>query len=146
MRHHDVLEGSLGLLGGLGQDHTLASCEAISLDDDTVVDGVEVLASGLVVGEVLVASGGDVVALHEVLGKGLAALELGSGGARTEDLDARSMLLKVVGDTSDEGCLRARDEKVQRVVFGILDQSSEVVLGDAGAVDTLGHAARTEDG
>jgi hypothetical protein len=53
------------------------------------------------------------------------------------------MFLEVVGDTGDEGCLRARDEEVQRVVFGILDQSGEIVLRDAGAIDTFGHAAST---
>ena len=143
MRHHDVLEGSLGFLSGLGHDHTLAGCEAISLDDNTVVDGVEVLASGFVVDEVLVAGGRNVVTLHEVLGEGLAALKLGGGRARTEDLDIGSIMLEVIGDASDKRSLRARDEEVERVVFRILDKSSEVVLGDTSAVDTLGHAART---
>jgi hypothetical protein len=64
---HDVLESGLGFGGGLREDHAFAGGEAVGFDDDAVVDVVEVLAGGVVVGEVLVAGGGDVVALHEVL-------------------------------------------------------------------------------
>jgi hypothetical protein len=67
VRDHDVLESGLGLLCGFREDDALAGCEAVGFDDDAVVDGVEVLAGGVVVDKVLVAGGGDVVALHEVL-------------------------------------------------------------------------------
>lgn len=141
MGDHDVFESGLGFLGGLGEDDAFACCEAVGFDDDAVVDRVQVLAGCLIVDEVFVAGGGDVVALHEVFGEGLAAFELGGGGAGAEDLDIGSVLLEVVGDTGDEGCFRAGDQEVEVVVFGVLDESGEVVLGDAVAIDTLRHAA-----
>ena len=55
------------------------------------------------------------------------------------------MLLEVVGDSSDKGSFRAWDQEVEGVVFGVLDEGGEVVLGHAVAVDTFGHAVEVLD-
>ena len=55
------------------------------------------------------------------------------------------MLLEVVGDAGDERSLRAWDQEIEGVVFGVLDEGGEVVLGHAVAVDTFGHAVEVLD-
>lgn len=50
------------------------------------------------------------------------------------------MLCKMVGDAGDERSFGARDEEVERVRCGVLDESGEVRVGDGGDVVALGEA------
>jgi hypothetical protein len=43
-----------------------------------------------------------------------------------EDVDGGRIFVEVVGDASNERCFRARDEKVEMMLFGMLDQGGEV--------------------
>jgi len=140
---HDVLECLHSLFLGLRDDDTLASSETVGLDDDVVADAVEVCLCLLVVVEVLVCGGGDVVLLHEVLAEGLATFHTGSGLIGTEALDLRQVLSEVVDNASNEGSLRTGYQEVDRVVAGEGDQSRKVVGLDTGDVgDLLGETAR----
>lgn len=115
---HDLLEGGVGFLSGLGDDDAFAGGETVGLDDDVVVDAVEVLLGQLVVAEVLVCGGGDVVFLHEILGEGLGALHARGRLLGTEAADAGYICAEVVDDTGDEGGLGTGDEEVDVLFVG----------------------------
>lgn len=137
---HNVLESGVGFVGRLRDDDTLAGSQTISLDDDGVVDGIEVLLCGFVVAEVFVCSGRDVVGLHKVLAEGLAAFHAGSRLGGTEAADGWGMFLEVVDNASNEGSFRTGDEEVAVVLFCKGDKGWEVFLGDGGDV---GHILQT---
>lgn len=134
-RQHDVLEGLYSLFLGLRDDDTLASSEAVGLDDNIVIDAVEVCLCLLVVAEVLVCGSGDVVVLHEVLAEGLAAFHTGSSLVGTEALDIGELLGEEVDNAGDKRGLGTRDQEVDVVVASEVDQGGEVVgleIGDVG--------------
>ena len=77
---------------GFGQghrhDHALAGGQAIGLDHDRRALLADVGQRGVHLGVHRIERGGDVVAGQEILGVGLAAFQLRSGGGRPEDAQA----------------------------------------------------------
>ena len=108
-----MLQSSLGLLLGLGNDNTLSSSETGGLDDDIMVNTVDVGAGLVVIGEVLVSGGRNVVLLHEILGVGLAALKarglLGGTEAGNACLSEPSL------DAVDKRSLGTGDDQVNAI-------------------------------
>ena len=82
------VDGFVGLGQRHGHDHALARCQAIGLDHDGRADLVDVGMRRRRVGEGDVERRRDAVALHEVLGEGLGALELRGRLGRAEDAQA----------------------------------------------------------
>jgi len=93
------------ILEGLRHEDALARREAVGLDDDGSALFAHIGEGGSLVMEGAIGGGGQVIALHEVLGEGLAPLELRTACARTEAGDAR--LTHHIGDTGDERGLGA---------------------------------------
>mmetsp|Transcript_19296 Transcript_19296/g.45656 ORF Transcript_19296/g.45656 Transcript_19296/m.45656 type:complete len:489 (-) Transcript_19296:2106-3572(-) len=104
-----LAHGGLGLFGSLRDNHTLASSEAASLDDNIEGNRVDVLQRGfhapILCGEGLILGRWDVVALHEVLGEGFGRFDLCGRLAWPEDGDV--LRPQLVSQTIGEHLLRA---------------------------------------
>ena len=86
---HDLLHAVRSLLLVFADQHALAQCQTVGLDDHRVLAlGLDVLhdLGGVVKG--LVLCGGDAVFLHQVLGEHLGSLDAGSGLVRAKGGDA----------------------------------------------------------
>ena len=116
-------------------DDALARGQAVGLDDDRRARGVDVGVRRGGVGEGLVAGGRDAVALHEVLGEGLRALELRRGLGRAEDAQAAGA--EDVDHAGRERRLGADDG--QRDLLGEREVGERVEIGDG---DVAAAAAR----
>src|SRR3990167_9067988 len=81
-----VAYGVFGFGQGHGDDHAFARSQAVSLDHDRRADFLQVGQGRLDFGEVLVVGRWDVLACQEILGKGLGAFQLRSGGGGAEDI------------------------------------------------------------
>ena len=102
---HDLLHAVRSLLLVLADEHALAQCQTVGLDDHRVLAlGLDVLhdLGGVVKG--LVLCGGDAVFLHQVLGEHLGGLDAGSGLIRAKSRDAHC-------------CQRIHHAQSQRVVL-----------------------------
>ena len=86
---HDLLHAVSGLFLIFADQHALAQCQTVGLDDHRVLAlSLDVLhdLGGVVKG--LVLCGGDAVFLHQVLGEHLGGLDAGSGLVRAKGGDA----------------------------------------------------------
>ena len=92
---------------GVADDDAFAGGEAVGFDDDGDGEAGELLADFVERGAEGVGGGGDVVALHELFGEGLAGLEARGvlGGAE----DAEVVRCELVDDAEGEGELGADD-------------------------------------
>ena len=86
---HDLLDAVGSLLLVFADEHALAQCKAVRLDDHRVLTlGADVIHDLCGVIEGLVLCGGDAVFLHQVLGEHLGGLDAGSGLVRAKGGDA----------------------------------------------------------
>ena len=85
---HHAADGLLGLGCGLGHHHALAQGQAVGLHHDGRALRADVGEGGVHVRKGLIFGGGDVVALHQVLGEDLAGLNDGGVGPGAEGGDA----------------------------------------------------------
>ena len=92
---------------GVADDDAFACGEAVGFDDDGDGEAAELFADLIEGGADGVGGGGDVVALHEFFGEGLAGFELrgGLGGAE----DAEAALSELVDEAEGEREFRADD-------------------------------------
>ena len=86
-RQHQV-DGGMGLVERHGDDDALAGGQAVGLDHDRRALGLHMGMGRGSVREGGVGGGGDAVAHHEGLGKGLGAFQLGGGLGGAEDAQA----------------------------------------------------------
>lgn len=113
---HEVAEGLQRLLARGSQDHTLARRQAVGLEDDGIGVGPGV-DQGLALGQIghgFAGGAGDGMALHEVLGEGLGALQAGRGGIVAENRDPQGP--EGIAHTGDQGRLGAEDRQVRPVL------------------------------
>ena len=110
---HDVVDGGLGLLERPADDDPLAGGQAVGLDHERRPGLADVGARRAGVGEGARGRGRDAVAAHELLGKALAALELGGGAAGAEDPQA--VLREEVDDAGAERRLGTDDREADRL-------------------------------
>ena len=103
----------LGIIGG--DDHALARCETIRLDDDGRRVLVEIGERRCLVIEAAICRGRETVGVHEMLAERLAALDAGSCGTGTEAGDTR--LTHDIGDTRDQRGLGADHDKTDTVLL-----------------------------
>jgi len=116
-------------------DDALARRQAVGLDDDGGAAAVHVGVGGGRVGEGLVGRCRDAVALHEVLGKGLGAFELGGGFRRAKD--AQATRTELVDDASGQCRLRADDGQRDLVFNGEIGERGRVGGGDGHVLQSL---------
>ena len=84
-----ILPAVGGLLLVFADEHALAQCKTVCLDDHRVLAlGADVVHNLCGIIESLVLCGGDAVFLHQVLGEHLGSLDAGSGLVRAESRDA----------------------------------------------------------
>jgi hypothetical protein len=89
----DLRGGFFGLGVGVAEDYALASGESVGLDDDRCTEAGKFAAKVFEAAADAVGGGGNFVALHEVLGKGLAGLQAGSGLGGAEDAETEALEL-----------------------------------------------------
>ena len=141
-----VLDRLNGFFLGHGDRNTLAERKTIRLDNDRravlldVLDRVRrVLKNGI-------ACGRDIVFLHQILGKGLAALDDGSVLARTEGADACG--LERVNHAECKRVVRCDHNEIRLVLLGESNHAVDVGCLDGNALCFSGNAAvarRTPD-
>ena len=117
-----------------GDDDALAGGKAVGLDDDWGALLLDVVAGCFGIGEDFVLSCRDAVLLHEILGEGLGALDLGCEFARAKGLDAG--LVHGIDDAIRQGDFRADDDEVDGLLLGELDEG--FVVADVDVSDALG--------
>ena len=142
---HDLVDGIEGFFEGHGDDDAFASGEAVGFDDDWGALFLDVGAGFVGVGEDFVLGGRDAVLLHEILGEGLGAFDLGGELARAEGFDAGGV--HGVDDAVRQRDFGADDDEVDGFVLGELDEG--FVIADVDASDALGdvgHAGIAGDG
>ena len=111
---HDLLDAIGGLLLVLTDQHALAQCKAVCLDDHRVLAlGADVIHDLCGVIEGLVLCGGDAVFLHQILGEHLGGLDAGSGLVRAKGGDG------VIADAAVARC--APDLAAVGALFQCLD-------------------------
>ena len=126
------------LLDRLGHDDALAGGEAVGLDDDRRALRLDV-GRGLVgVGEALIGAGRNVVALAQLLGEALRALELRGLLRRAEGLDAG--LGKAVGQAHASGASGPTTTKSIFSRWAERHLAGDVLGGDGDAFGHLGDA------
>ena len=108
--------GGFGLVGGFADDDAFAGGESVGLDDDGDGEEAELFADVVERGADGVVGGGNVVALHEVFGEGLAGLELAAAwvGPKTR----KPRLLELVDEAEGERQFGADDGEVGLLAFG----------------------------
>ena len=132
-------QGIFGLLAGLGDDDALAQGQAVGLDDRGNGRVLDVRQRLFQVGEHRVGGGGDVVFLHQPLGKHLAALDDGGVFPGAEHGDAQ--LFQLIGTAQHQGVVGSHHGKADVMVFGEVHDAADVRGGDAGALGIGGDAA-----
>src|SRR3990167_1165172 len=137
-REH-IAHGVFGFLQGHGDDHALACGQAVGLDHDRRADFLQVGQGRLDFGEVLVVGCWDVLACEEILGKGLGAFQLRSGGGGAEDIQlART---EQINHAFNQRRFRANDGQLH-ILFGEVSQllNGQNVDGDVLALGFNGGA------
>ena len=137
---HHLLQRLHALLGALRQHHALAGREAGRLDDHLVVGGLEVGLGLREVGEGRVARGGDAVALHEVLGEGLGALQPRGRGRGAEARDAGRAA--GVREAVHERLLRPDHDEADLLLLGEADDGLLVGVVERGVLNLRAAALR----
>ncbi len=136
-----------GFLTRVGDDHALAGSQAVVLDD---VGGAELVEGR---GRLLGGGAGEgtrrrhASRVHDVLGEGLRALELGGRTARAEDRDAAGA--DDVGHSGDQRRLWSDDDQVDPELLGKVGHGFSVELVDrvqGGDVGDAGVAGSRVDG
>ena len=134
-----VLDCLDGFFLGHGDGHALAECKAIRLDNDRRAVLLDVLNRVRRVLKNGIACGRDIVFLHQILGKGLAALDDGSVLARTEGADACG--LERVNHAECERIIRRDHDEVGLVLLGESHYAVDVGRLDGNALRLSGNAA-----
>mmetsp|Transcript_5856 Transcript_5856/g.23004 ORF Transcript_5856/g.23004 Transcript_5856/m.23004 type:complete len:376 (+) Transcript_5856:1309-2436(+) len=131
----DPRDRLVGLIQGHRDDDALASRQAVGLDDDGRTAAVDVGMGRCRVGEGLVGRGRDAVALHEVLGEGLGAFELGGGLGRAED--AQAACAELVDHARRQRRFRADHGQRDLVLGGKIGQRLDVRRRDGHVAQPL---------
>ncbi len=128
---HDVADRLVRLIGGAADDHAFALGQAIGLDDQRRGDLGDVVVRVVRVLEDVERRRRDAVLLHDALGEDLAALQLGRGARRAEDLEP--FRRQFVGDAHRERVLGADDGEVHALFADELHEADEVVRAERDA-------------
>ena len=131
-----VLTAALRLFIGPGDQHPLAQGQAVRLDDDGEGGGPQESQGLRRGGEHLIPGGGDVVFLHQVLGKDLAGLDPGGLGVRAEAGDARGV--EGVHAPQGQGVVRRHHGEVHGVAPGEGHDAADVRGPDLRHADGVG--------
>ena len=134
-----VLDRLNGFFLGHGDRNTLAERKTIRLDNDRRAVLPDVLDRVRRVLKNSVACGRDIVFLHQILGKGLAALDDGSVLARTEGADACG--LERVHHAERERIIRRDHNEIRLVLLRERDHAVDVGRFDGNALRLSGDAA-----
>ena len=134
-----VLDCLDGFFLGHGDRNALAERKTIGLDNDRRAVLLDVLDRVRRVLKNSIASGRDIVFLHQILGKGLAALDDGSVLARTEGADACG--LERVNHAECERIIRRDHNEIRLVLLRERDHAVDVGRLDGNALRLSGDAA-----
>ena len=134
-----VLDRLNGFFLGHGDRNTLAERKTIRLDNDRRAVLLDVLDRVRRVLKNSVACGRDIVFLHQILSKGLAALDDGSVLARTEGADACG--LERVHHAERERIIRRDHNEIRLVLLRERDHAVDVGRLDGNALRLSGDAA-----
>ena len=145
-----AVDGILDCFNGffLGHSHgnALAECKTVCFDNDRRAILLDVLDRVCGVLKNSVARGRNAVFLHQILGKGLAALDDGSVLARTEGTDAFG--LECVYHAECKRVVRCYHNEIRLVLLGESNHAVDVGCLDGNALCLSGNAAvarRTPD-
>ena len=141
---HEI-DRSVGFLQRHGDHHTLAGGQTIGLDDDGSAQFVDVGVRRHRVGEGVVSSGGNAMALHKRFGKGLGAFQLRGGLGGPKNLQA--MGAKFIDHPGGQGRFGADHGQADFLGLrpfaqghGVGDgQVFELAAGQGGAAIARGH-------
>ena len=137
---HDGFHGFFGRLGVLGDDDALAQGQTVGLDDHRVFVLLGDIFHGLFrLVKHLVVRCGDMVFLHQVFGKDLAAFDLRrlSGGAE----GGNAHLPQLVRQSQGQRIVRNDRRKVHLVAFGEFQHALHIGGLDGDALGVLTDAA-----
>ena len=136
--HHGD-HGLSGLLAGLGDDDALAQSQAIGLDHDGHFCRFQIAERRRRVVKALIGGGGDAIFLHQVLGKDLAAFDLGRRGSGAEAGNA--LLIQSVHRPQHQGVVRGNHGVVHLLLQGEGHNGRDILGPDGDALRVRGDAA-----
>ena len=136
--HHGD-NGLPGLLPGLGDDDALTQGQTVGLDHDGHFRRFQILQGRRRIVKALIGGGGDAVLLHQVLGKNLAALNLGRRGPGAEAGDA--FFVQRVHRPQHQGVVRGHHGVVHLLLHGKSHNALDVLGPDGDALRIRGDAA-----
>ena len=138
---HHREDGLLGLFPALCNDHALAQCQTVGLDDRGDGRGFDIRQRGIHILKHLVCRGGDAVFLHQILGEHLTALDDGCLGLRAKARDAD--LVQSVDTAKHQRIVRCDHGKIDGVFLGKRHDAVKILCTHGHAHSVTRHAAVT---
>ena len=132
---HDLLHAGLRGLHVLADQHALPERQAVRLQDDREVHGLQVRERRRGIREVLVLRGRDSVLLHKILRECLRTLEDRRVLPRSERADAR--LLEAVDESAHQRIVHADDRQADLLLLRELHEPVELHRRDRDALRKL---------
>ena len=129
----------IGISGTSRYSDALAQGEPVGLDDGGQRRGLKIVQRRLHLGKGLVCRGGDLITVHQILGKSLAALDNGGLFVGAEAGNARR--LKRVDRAEYERIIRRDNGKIDRVCLCKFDDDGDIFGADGNALGVRGDAA-----
>ena len=136
---HDFINSPQSLLQSHGYNNTLACSQAISLDNDRSTFLTDILLGCLSLSKYLVLGSRDIVLLHEILGKGLGALNLCCCLYRAKSLD--TCCIKGIYSTISQWHLWAYYSQLNILLLSQLNQS--IIICNGNTINALCQLSHT---
>ena len=136
--HHGD-NGLSGLLPGLSDNDALAQGQTVGLDHNGHFCRFKIPQGRRRIVKALIGGGGDAVFLHQILGKNLAALDLGRCGSGAEAGDA--LLVQGVHRPQHQGIVGSHHGVVHLLLYGEGHHGRDVLGPDGDALRIRGDAA-----